>query len=155
MATTSYTPNTPGVLDETDFVYCFQISGVIWDMNGLTTGTATIHDGFGAQLSLTDIGILQANLRARLVALDTVSVTEIQNCIVQWFPLRFNTAEMDQGAVGSTTGLKYDPAKKRDQILKIFSGMTGCLSMASALLQKKRAMDGEKVDDGMIGVRRG
>ena len=154
---TSYTPTTWGALSEQDYMYCFQIAGVIWDNQvNNANATATVHDGFGVQLSLTNINNLQADLRSRLGAFDTIVVTELQNLIVAWYPLRLNTTQMDSGGIGDMSGLKYNPQEKRDQIAKIFAGMTGCMSMAAALLWKQKSMQGEAMaGNGVIGVQRG
>jgi len=146
----SYTPGTPGVLDEDDYLWCFKIAGVIWD----ASSQASIHDGFGVQLSLTDLNILQSDLRSRLVGFDSATVNHIQGCIIQYAPIETATGEMESGAVGSTTGLNYSPAKKREAIKESFSSLTGCLGMWQARMMKKKAMNGERSED-FIGVTRG
>lgn len=153
----TYTATTPGVLSTDDYYYCFQIAGVIWDALGRTT-TASIHDGFGTQLSITDISILQNDLRNRLASFDTTTITHIQNEIITpWVPLLTNTTEMKEGGAGSISGLEYSPDKKREQIKLLFAGTTGCLAMAQALLHKKRAMEGDVMAStgSFVGVMRG
>lgn len=147
----TYTPAVSGTLSENDYIWCFKIAGVIWDQ----VSSASIHDGFGQQLNLPDLGILQADLRARLKSLDSQTIVHVQDCITQWVPVEFATAKMTSGAVGDTTGLDYNPKEKREAIKQTFGALTGCLGIYQAQMLKSKAMNGEMADNGLIGVRRG
>ena len=138
-------------LTESETFQCFQLAGVIWD----DFNTASIHDGFGVQLSLTDLSILQSDLRARLVALSDPALVEVRVFIVKWAAVKYSTASMEGGAVGSTTGLKYDPKDKRENVKELFASTLGLMGMAQAQAAKRKAMMGENSDNGCIGVVRG
>ncbi len=137
-------------LDEDQIFQSFQIAGVIWD----DFTNALIHDGFGTQLQLTDLDALQSALRSRLLALSASAETEVETLITKWQACKFDTAEMDAGAVGDTTGLKYSPKNKREIIKELFASTLGLMGIYQAQMAKKKAVYGEQMSD-VIAVRRG
>jgi hypothetical protein len=138
-------------LNESQIFQCFQLAGVIWD----DFAQAKIHDGFGVQLELTDLDALQSALRTRLTTLSAAAETEVADLVTRWGRVKFNTASMDQGAVGDTTGLKYDPKDKRENLKELFASTLGLMGIYQAQAAKNKAMRGERADSGIIGIRRG
>lgn len=138
-------------LDEDQIFQCFQLAGVIWD----DFTNAKIHDGFGVQLDLTDLDQLQSSLRTRLTTLSAAAETEVADLVTRWQACKFNTAEMDGGAVGDTTGLKFSPKNKRENLKELFASTLGLMGIYQAQAAKNKAMRGEQTDTGIIGIRRG
>lgn len=139
-------------LDDSEIAYCFEIANVIWQV-GIGT-TATVHDGFGIQLTLTDIDQLQTDLLTRLQNLAAIAVTNVRALTVDWALIRLNTAKMEGGQTGDTGGLTFSFETKREQIKQLFNVYVPVLHMADAQRRKSMTPVGEPVSS-FIGVSRG
>jgi hypothetical protein len=106
-------------------------------------------------LQVTDLDALQSALRSRLVALSSPAEAEVIDLITRWEQVKFSVAKMDQGSVGDTTGLKYDPQERKDTIKQLFSSTLGLMGIYQGQMQKKNAMYGNAADMGPIWVMRG
>lgn len=139
-------------LTAAEIASCFEIANVIWQV-GIGT-TATVHDGYGIQLTLTDIDTLQTDLLGRLQNLAAIAETNVRALTVSWATVRLSTAKIESGSAGDTGGLNFSFEEKRAQIKQLFNVYVPVLHMADAQRRKSMTPVGEQVSN-IISVSRG
>jgi hypothetical protein len=96
-----------------------------------------VHDGFGVQLTLTELDELKDDVSAKLAALDADSLVKVQALVVEWDVIRTQTAKIMTGGIGNLSGLDYDVEKKQARIRQLLHTYVPALHMADAKRRKR------------------
>lgn len=144
----------PNGLTEEDQRYCFEMASAIWK----DQTTATVHNGYGIILSLSQLDELQNDLMARLAALSATSVSLVQELIYGdddgfgWKDVRKGSMEVNDGGSDTARGVSFSMEDQRQSIKGLFDGYVGCMSMARAIARRQ---DQERGKSSCIPIARG
>lgn len=88
-------------------ISCFQLLGISYGPGGgANANSATIHNGFGVTLSLTQMDTLRDNVNTFLDNVSSDQETEVESIITQYDAIKNVKVEID-GAVGDIQGVRY------------------------------------------------
>jgi len=109
----------------------FEILEAFWDT------TASVTDGYGIQLTLTELSELKTGISTRLAALDAASLIKVSALVVEWDAISSATLSMDGGSIGSLQGVKLDFKEMQARIRKRLQTYVPVLHMADAIKHKR------------------
>lgn len=114
-------------LSDAEKLSCFEILEAYWDT------TATITNGFGVELTLTQLDTLKNDISARLTALDTASLVKVSALVVEWDACRLDTLRLEQGTTGGVNGVFMDSEKQQARIRKLLHTYVPVMHMVEAM----------------------
>ncbi len=118
-------------LDEGEQMSVFEILEAFWDSTGSVT------DGFGIQLSLTELDQLKNDITTRLLALSDAALVKVRAIIVEYDDVKGGDFAFDGGQIGTLGGLKMSSAMEQAKIRKRLLTYVPVMHMADALKQKR------------------
>lgn len=79
--------------------------------------TASITNGYGITLSISDLATLTNDINTRLTAIDSdaTALAKVQALVVKWDRIANSSVSID-GSVGDMTGVKYSAADARERL---------------------------------------
>jgi hypothetical protein len=114
-------------LDDATKASIFEILSGFW-----AGATATISNGFGVTMSISDLDLLTANINARLAALDDTAKTKLIALVAEWDSIS-NVDFAFEGDIGSVKGVKYSTDIHRARIQKQVHVYVPVLNMYEAV----------------------
>jgi hypothetical protein len=132
-------------LSDAEKLSCFEI------LEGFWADTATIHNGFGVQLTLTQLDTLKNDISTRLAALDAASVIKVQAIVSEWDNVKFAAMDLQAGTTGGVTGVNLDFAKVQARLRFLLQTYVPVMHMVEAL-KRQNGPTGEV--SAQIGVMR-
>lgn len=123
---------------------CFEILSEFW-----AGATATITNGYGITLTLSDLNILTADINTRLdlVSADVTACAKVKEIVVDWDCISNVEIELD-GGVGDVTGLKYSASAQRERLRKQLNVYVQVLHLVDAVKQRN-GPQGQSASFGM------
>ncbi len=108
---------------------CFEMLSAFW--NG---ATATVTNGFGITLSLSDLNVLTTDINTRLdtVDADVTASAKVIDLVTKWDCVSTVEVELD-GSVGDVSGVKYSSSAARERLLKQLHVYVPVLHMLDAI----------------------
>lgn len=115
---------------------CFEILEAFWLTSTETTGEIT--NGFGIELTLTNLDVLKTNIKNRIDALDAsvdlmdvAAVVKIQAIVSEWDSLGISDVQVQNGNVN------YDSEDHRNKIRKRLQKYITVMHITDGVRQKE------------------
>lgn len=88
-------------------ISCFQLLGISYGPGGgANSAAATIHNGFGVSLTLSQMDTLRTNVNLYLDNVSADQETEIESIITEYDSIKNTNIELD-GSIGDIQGVRY------------------------------------------------
>ncbi len=118
-------------LDEGEEMSVFEILEAFWDSTG------TVSDGFGIQLTLTELDSLKSDIRTRIAAFSDAANVKVRELIAEYDDVKGGDFAFEGGSIGSLGGIKMSSAQEQAKIRKRLLTYLPVMHMADALKQKR------------------
>jgi hypothetical protein len=118
-------------IQDDEKAYCFEILEAFYADDGVVT------DGFGIQLSLTELDTLKDEIETRLNALTGAKLTIVQALVVDWQAVRGSSIKIEGGGTGNVSGMNMDFEKEQARIRKLLLSYVPVMHIADAIKQKR------------------
>ncbi len=101
--------------------------------------SASITNGYGIVLTLSDLNILTADINRRMdvIDLDATAVTKVQALVVKWDCIASEDVEIQAGNVGDISGVTYSTKSARARIRDVMHTYIPVMHMAQAVQRRK------------------
>ena len=112
---------------------CFEIVSGYW-----AGATATITNGYGITMELSDLDILTANINTRLndIDSDATALAKVQALVAKWDAVATDDIDMQAGSIGDVNGVSYSSAKARDRIRDVMHTYLPVIHMVQAIQRR-------------------
>lgn len=116
---------------------CFEILGIT---RGPAAGTqediATLHNGFGVTLTLSQMDTLRDKVNTVLTDLDSTALTKVTAIVADYEAIENHTGELQSGSIGNIQGLSYSFEAKRARLTERLTFYVPVIDMASAIKRR-------------------
>lgn len=115
----------------------YECLGVTFGAGGGTQAdSATIHNGFGVTLTLSQMDTLRDQLDAHLAGVTTAVETKIAALVVAWDAIRLCTGKMESGAIGDLSGMSDSFEDKRAHFRSLMQVYVPVMHMVEAMRRR-------------------
>lgn len=104
---------------------------------GTNEDKATIHNGFGVTLTLTEMDRLRDQLDAYLTGVTSAVETKIAALVVAWDAVRLCTGKMEGGSIGDISGMSDSFEDKRANIRGLMQVYVPVMHMVEAIRRRQ------------------
>ena len=132
-------------LTDDEICQCFEL------LEKIDGDNATIDNGYGVTLYLSNLDVLKNNVRGRLSGASDSHINAIRQILAAYAPYRFNFTTMTAGSAGSTSGITDDPAAAKDGLRKLLQTYIPEFTEAQARAMSMRATSA--TGGNAVGVR--
>ena len=124
-------------LSATNRLYVFEILELtIGPGGGTKEDTATIHNGYGISLTLSDMDKLRDAVDAYLAGIDTETQTNIEALCTAWVDVRLCTGSIEGGNMGEIGGVSINFEEKRMRIKTLMQTYVPVLSLLDSIRRR-------------------
>ncbi len=129
-------------VDET--LTCFEILSAMW------ADTGSVQDGYGIQVSLSQLNLLKTEIANRLgplipdpnnpgyyLGLDDGSATRVKVLAANWNALGTSPVSIKDGNAGAISGMSYNIEDERDKIRQLLNTYVPVLHIADSIKRKQ------------------
>lgn len=131
-------------LSNAEKLSCFEI------LEGFWADTATIHNGFGVQLTLTQLDTLKNDISTRLSNLDADAVLKVQGIVAEWDGIKFAAMDLQAGTTGGVTGVNLDFAKVQARMRFLLQTYVPVMHMIEAVKRQQGPTGQESAQFGVV-----
>lgn len=115
----------------------FECLGVTFGPGGGTNiNNATIHNGFGVMLNLTEMNTLRDQVSAYLATVSAAVEAKISGLVTAWDSVRLCTGSMEGGTIGEIQGVTLSFDEKRANIRQLMQVYVPAMDMANAIKRR-------------------
>ena len=116
----------------------FECLGVTYGPGGgSSAANATLHNGFGVLLTLSQMDQLRTEVNNLLDNMAIDQETAVKELVVEWDAVRLQTAEVTGGSIGSATSVTYSAAGKRERIRQLMTVYVPIFTIAQSMKQRE------------------
>ena len=133
-------------LTDAEKLSCFEILEAFW------ADTATIHNGYGTVLTLSDIDRLKSDITTRLGNLDAASLVKVSALVVEWDALGTAPVLVEAGSSGNTSGVSYNIDQHRANIRKRLHTYVPVIHIIDSIMRREGPTN---TRSGIIPIMRG
>lgn len=117
-------------------ISCYQLLGISYGPGGgNNANSATIHNGFGVSLSLTQMDTLRNNVNEFLDNLSTGQETEIASIITEYDTIK-NIKVSISGSVGDIQGVDYSTDSHTAHLRSQLQGVVPIMHMVESIAKR-------------------
>lgn len=99
--------------------------------------TASLHNGFGVSLTLSDMDTLKDEVTTRITALTSAQETKVVALISAWDAIYLNVGKIEGGSVGGVAGTSYSFEEARMRIREALYIYIPIFHMIDAIKRRK------------------
>lgn len=104
---------------------------------GTNENSATIHNGFGVTLTLSEMDRLRDQLDAHLAGITSAVETKIAALVVAWDAVRLCTGKMEAGTIGDISGMSDSFEDKRANIRGLMQVYVPVMHMVESIRRRQ------------------
>lgn len=118
-------------LTPAEILSCFELLQAFW------SDTGSVTDGFGIQLSLTELDALKSDITTRLDALDADAVLKVRAIVLRYDVIASSTMSIEGGSTGNVSGVTIKMEELIARLRQRLLTYVPVMHIADAIKQKR------------------
>lgn len=116
---------------------CLEVTYGPGDAGNANVDSATIHNNYGIELTLTEMNTLRDAIKVYLGTLDASIEAKIVALLADWDTVRLQTVQIQDGSTGETSGVSLDPQRQRERIRQVMQVYVPVLDISQSIKRRK------------------